>query len=268
MLGTDSHTPNAGGLGCLAIGVGGADAVDAMTDTPWELKSPNLIGVELKGSLSGWASPKDVILSLAGQLTVRGGTGSIIEYYGPGVQSLSATGLGTICNMGAEVGATTSTFPYSERMRDYLVATGRENVAKGADAAAAKGFLQADKGVEYDTHVSIDLSSLEPHLNGPFTPDLSTPLSKFKDLVQKEGWKDEISATLIGSCTNSSYEDMGRVADIARQAKEHGLMSKTSFMVTPGSELINATVERDGLTVRIDPGACPPSSWLICAIVG
>ncbi|GAA5897620.1 uncharacterized protein JCM6883_006756 [Sporobolomyces salmoneus] len=247
MLGCDSHTPNAGGLGAIAIGVGGADAVDAMTATPWELKAPKLIGVELKGQLSGWCSAKDVVLEVVGRLSVRGGTGSILEYYGEGVERMGATGLATIANMGAEMGATTTTFPYTENMQSYLEATNRSPVAQAANEAAAQGFLSADKGAEYDQHITIDLSTLEPKLNGPFTPDLSTPLSKFAGLVQEKGWKDELSAALIGSCTNSSYEDMSRVASIARQAKAKGLTVKSSFMVTPGSELINATIERDGL---------------------
>jgi len=252
MLGTDSHTPNAGGLGAIAIGVGGADAVDAMTATPWELKAPRIIGVELTGQLSGWASPKDLVLHLVGRLTVRGGTGSIIEYYGPGAETLSATGMGTICNMGAEVGATTSLFPYSAKMKTYLQATGRDGVAKEADRAASIGLLSASQEASYDQHISIDLSAIEPHLNGPFTPDLSTPLSKFASLVKEKGWKDEISAGLIGSCTNSSYEDMGRVVSIAKQAQEKGLKMKTSFMATPGSELINATISRDGYTQTLE----------------
>ncbi|GAA98776.1 uncharacterized protein L969DRAFT_18393 [Mixia osmundae IAM 14324] len=253
MLGTDSHTPNAGGLGAIAIGVGGADAVDAMTDTPWELKAPKVIGVELKGKLNGWATPKDLILNIVGQLTVRGGTGHIIEYYGEGVENQSATGLATICNMGAEMGATTSLFPYTSSMRAYLHATGRGPVADAADQAQGKAqLLQADAGASYDQHVSVDLNTLEPHLNGPFTPDLSTPLSKFADVVKANGWKDEISASLIGSCTNSSYEDMSRVASIARQAADKGLRAKTPFMVTPGSELVNATIERDGLKAQLE----------------
>ena len=234
MLGCDSHTPNAGGLGAIAIGVGGADAVDAMTATPWELKAPKLIGVELKGQLNGWCSAKDVVLEVVGQLSVRGGTGAILEYYGEGVESMGATGLATIANMGAEMGATTTTFPYTKNMAAYLKATNRSPVAQAADEAHAQGFLSADKGAEYDQHLTIDLSTLEPKLNGPFTPDLSTPLSKFKGLVEEKGWKDELSAALIGSCTNSSYEDMSRVASIARQAKSKGLKVKSSFMVTPG----------------------------------
>ncbi|GAA6015965.1 hypothetical protein JCM8202_005360 [Rhodotorula sphaerocarpa] len=252
MLGCDSHTPNAGGLGSIAIGVGGADAVDAMTATPWELKAPKLIGVELKGELSGWCSAKDVILEVVGRLSVRGGTGSIIEYYGEGVERMGATGLATIANMGAEMGATTSTFPYSDNMRRYLHATNRGPVADGADRAHKAGFLSPDAGCEYDQHISIDLSTLEPKLNGPFTPDLSTPISRFGELVREQGWKDELSAALIGSCTNSSYEDMTRAASIARQAQAKGLSVKSEFMVTPGSELINATIERDGVKADLE----------------
>ncbi|KZT74787.1 aconitate hydratase [Daedalea quercina L-15889] len=248
MLGTDSHTPNAGGLGMLAIGVGGADAVDAMTGTPWELKAPQVVGIHLTGSLSGWATPKDLILHLAGKLTVRGGTGRILEYFGPGVFNQSCTGLATVANMGAEVGATTSTFPYTPNMRSYLVATGRAPVAHAADAAASKGFLSADEGAEYDEVIEINLSELEPTINGPFTPDLATPLSKFGDFVKEQGWKDELSAGLIGSCTNSSYEDMTSVADLARQAKAAGLKVKVPFLCTPGSEQIRATMERDQVT--------------------
>ncbi|ORY21158.1 putative aconitate hydratase [Naematelia encephala] len=247
MLGTDSHTPNAGGLGMLAIGVGGADAVDALTDTPWELKAPLITGVKLTGELQGWATPKDLILHLAGKLTVRGGTGRIIEYFGPGVSAQSCTGLATIANMGAEVGATTSTFPYSDNMRSYLHATGRGPVAQAADEAAQSGFLSADEGAEYDEVIEINLSELEPHLNGPFTPDLATPLSSFGSFLQTNDYPTTLSSALIGSCTNSSYEDMSRVASIARQAKEAGLTSKVPFLVTPGSELIRATIERDGL---------------------
>ncbi|KAF9480036.1 aconitate hydratase [Pholiota conissans] len=248
MLGTDSHTPNAGGLGMLAIGVGGADAVDAMTGTPWELKAPNVIGIHLTGKLSGWATPKDLILHLAGKLTVRGGTGSILEYYGTGVAAQSCTGLATIANMGAEVGATTSTFPYSSNMREYLKATGRSAVASAADKAAAQGFLDADEGAEYDDVIEINLSNIEPTINGPFTPDLATPISKFGNFIKEQGWKDEFSAGLIGSCTNSSYADMTSVADLARQAKAAGLTTKVPFLCTPGSEQIRATIERDEIT--------------------
>ncbi|KAG2117819.1 aconitate hydratase [Suillus discolor] len=252
MLGTDSHTPNAGGLGLLAIGVGGADAVDAMTGTPWELKAPQVVGIHLTGKLSGWATPKDLILHLAGKLTVRGGTGRILEYFGPGVANQSCTGLATVANMGAEVGATTSTFPYTENMRAYLNATGRAPVARAADQAASMGFLNADEGAEYDEVIEINLSELEPTINGPFTPDLATPLSKFGSFVKEQGWKDELSAGLIGSCTNSSYEDMTRVADLAKQAKAAGLVTKVPFLCTPGSEQIRATMERDGITSTLE----------------
>ncbi|KZT06799.1 aconitate hydratase [Laetiporus sulphureus 93-53] len=248
MLGTDSHTPNAGGLGMLAIGVGGADAVDAMTGTPWELKAPQIVGIHLTGKLSGWATPKDLILHLAGKLTVRGGTGRILEYFGPGVFNQSCTGLATVANMGAEVGATTSTFPYTPNMHAYLHATGRAPVARAADKAAAGGFLAADEGAEYDEVIEINLSELEPSINGPFTPDLATPLSKFGSFIKGQGWKDELSAGLIGSCTNSSYEDMTSVADLAKQAKAAGLSVKVPFLCTPGSEQIRATMERDQVT--------------------
>ncbi|KAI0067907.1 aconitate hydratase [Artomyces pyxidatus] len=248
MLGTDSHTPNAGGLGMLAIGVGGADAVDAMTGTPWELKAPHIVGIHLTGQLNAWATPKDLILHLAGRLTVKGGTGRILEYFGPGVFSQSCTGLATVANMGAEVGATTSTFPYTPSMRAYLHATGRGPVAHAADSAASHGFLSADAEAEYDELIEINLSDIEPTINGPFTPDLATPLSKFGSFVQEQGWKDEISAGLIGSCTNSSYEDMTRVADLASQAKAAGLTSKIPFLCTPGSEQIRATMQRDKVT--------------------
>ncbi|CAE6394976.1 unnamed protein product [Rhizoctonia solani] len=248
MLGTDSHTPNAGGLGTVAIGVGGADAVDAMTDTPWELKAPLVTGIHLTGKMGEWSTPKDLILHLAGKLTVRGGTGRILEYFGPGVHAQSCTGLATTANMGAEVGATTTVFPYTESMRAYLHATGRGPVANAADQAAQAGYLAADEGAEYDDIIEIDLSRLEPTINGPFTPDLATPLSQFGAFVKKNGWKDELSAGLIGSCTNSSYEDMSRVTSIARQAKAAGLKAVVPFLCTPGSEQIRATIERDGLT--------------------
>ncbi|KAH9049482.1 aconitate hydratase [Lactarius hengduanensis] len=256
MLGTDSHTPNAGGLGMLAIGVGGADAVDAMTGTPWELKAPQITGIHVTGKLNDWATPKDLILYLAGKLTVKGGTGRILEYFGPGIFNQSCTGLATIANMGAEVGATTSTFPYTPSMQAYLHATRRGPVARAADEAAAKGFLSADAGAEYDELIEIDLSKIEPTINGPFTPDLATPLSKFASFVQENGWEDRLSASLIGSCTNSSYEDMTRVADLARQAKAAGLSSQVPFLCTPGSEQIRATMERDKVTeVLEDVGA-------------
>lgn len=249
MLGTDSHTPNAGGLGAIAIGVGGADAVDALVDAPWELKAPKILGVKLEGQLSGWASPKDVILNLAGQLTVRGGTGYIIEYHGSGVDSLSCTGMATICNMGAEVGATTSLFPFSERMIPYLEATHRGSIALQAKTIAfspsAHNLLRADEGAQYDDVITIDLSSLEPHVNGPFTPDLSTPLSKFAEAVKVNKWPESVSAGLIGSCTNSSYQDMRRAEDLVKQASSAGLRPAVDFFITPGSEQIRATLDRD-----------------------
>ncbi|KZT19858.1 aconitate hydratase [Neolentinus lepideus HHB14362 ss-1] len=244
MIGTDSHTPNAGGLNMLAIGVGGADAVDVMADLPWELKCPKVIGVNLTGKMSGWTTPKDVILKVAGILTVKGGTGAIVEYKGPGVESLSCTGMATVCNMGAEIGATTSVFPFNHRMVDYLNATRRPEIAKYAQRFAPN--LQADEGAEYDEHVEIDLSELEPHINGPFTPDLATPVSKFKEAVQQNGWPDELKVALIGSCTNSSYEDMSRAASIAKEAADHGLSTKSKFTITPGSEQVRATIDRDG----------------------
>ncbi|KAH9811876.1 mitochondrial aconitate hydratase [Melampsora americana] len=244
MIGTDSHTPNAGGLGMIAVGVGGADAVDVMADLPWELKCPKVIGVKLTGKISGWTTPKDVILKVAGVLTVKGGTGAIVEYFGPGVESLSATGMGTICNMGAEIGATTSMFPYNNRMADYLKATKRANIAKYAEQF--KYNLQGDEGAEYDQVIEINLSELEPHVNGPYTPDLATPLSAFAKTVKEKGWPAEVKVALIGSCTNSSYEDMSRSASIAQEALDHGLTVKSKYTVTPGSEQIRATIERDG----------------------
>lgn len=248
MLGTDSHTPNAGGLGAIAIGVGGADAVDALTGTPWELKAPKVLGVKLTGQLSGWSSPKDVITYLAGILTVRGGTGYIVEYFGEGVKSLSCTGMATICNMGAEIGATTSTFPYQEAHRRYLIQTNRAPIAEAADVASKQfNFLSADEGAEYDKVIEINLNDLEPHVNGPFTPDLSTPISQFGETAAKEGWPSTVSAGLIGSCTNSSYQDMSRAVSIIRQAESVGLKPKIPFFVTPGSEQIRATIEKDGL---------------------
>lgn len=251
MIGTDSHTPNAGGLGMIAIGVGGADAVDVMAGMPWELQWPKLIGVKLTGKLSGWTSPKDVILKLAGILTVKGGTGAIVEYFGDGCNSLSATGKGTICNMGAEIGATTSVFPYDDKMADYLRATARAEVALAADAV--REHLRADDEVMekpeayYDQVIHIDLDTLEPHINGPFTPDRAFPISEFAAAVRENGWPEELRVGLIGSCTNSSYEDMSRVAEIARYAAEHGLKAKSEFTITPGSEQVRATIERDGL---------------------
>jgi len=246
MVGTDSHTPNAGGLGGLCIGVGGADAVDVMADIPWELKCPKVIGVNLTGSLSGWTSPKDVILKVAGILTVKGGTGAIVEYTGPGVDSISCTGMGTICNMGAEIGATTSVFPFNKRMEDYLDATGRSDIAAEAKAVKEQ-LLTPDEGCHYDQVIDIDLSTLEPHVNGPFTPDLATPIGSLGEAAKANGWPLEVKDGLIGSCTNSSYEDMGRVASIMKQAIAKGLKSKGTFYITPGSEQIRATIERDGL---------------------
>ncbi|KAI9773456.1 MAG: Aconitate hydratase mitochondrial [Geoglossum simile] len=244
MIGTDSHTPNAGGLGMCAIGVGGADAVDVMANLPWELKAPKVIGVRLSGELSGWTSPKDIILKVAGILTVKGGTGAIIEYHGPGVSSLSSTGMGTICNMGAEIGATTSVFPFNDSMYNYLAATKRAAIGDFSRAYAKE--LHEDEGAEYDELIEINLSELEPHINGPFTPDLATPISKFKEAVEANKWPSELKVGLIGSCTNSSYEDMSRAASIARDALNHGLKAKSMFTVTPGSEQIRATIERDG----------------------
>ncbi|RBR04552.1 uncharacterized protein FIESC28_11547 [Fusarium coffeatum] len=256
MLGTDSHSPNAGGLSTITIGVGGADAVEALVGAPWELKAPKVLGVHLVGKLSNWASPKDVILRLAGHLTVRGGTGSIIEYFGEGVDSLSATGMATICNMGAEVGATTSIFPYTQASARYLDSTRRSQANKNIEALEsfasnssdpdARWQFKADEGAEYDDLITIDLSTLEPHINGPFTPDLATPLSKFKEVVKEQEWPQVLSAGLIGSCTNSSYEDMTRVESLLKDAKQAGLKPAADFYITPGSEQIRATLERDG----------------------
>lgn len=246
MIGTDSHTPNGGGLGGLCIGVGGADAVDVMANIPWELKCPKVIGVNLTGKISGWTSPKDIILKVADILTVKGGTGAIVEYYGAGVESISCTGMATICNMGAEIGATTSTFPYNKRMADYLGATGRASIASEANKYE-KSVLSADPGAKYDEVIEINLDTLEPHVNGPFTPDLAHPISKLGANSKKNGYPMDIRVGLIGSCTNSSYEDMGRCASIAKNAMKHGLKSKIPFNVTPGSEQIRATIERDGI---------------------
>lgn len=249
MLGTDSHTPNAGGLGAIAIGVGGADAVDAMVDAPWELKAPRILGVKLEGQLSGWATPKDVIMKLAGILTVRGGTGFVLEYFGDAVRTISCTGMATICNMGAEVGATTSIFPFTRSMIAYLESTHRGPVANAAldivSSAESSRLLLADEGASYDDIVTINLSTLEPHINGPFTPDLSTPLSTFKDAVRVNNWPENFGAGLIGSCTNSSYQDMTRAEDLVKQASAAGLTPKSDFFITPGSEQIRATLSRD-----------------------
>jgi len=244
LIGTDSHTPNAGGLGMAAIGVGGADAVDVMAGLPWELKAPKVIGVKLTGKLSGWTAPKDIILKVAGILTVKGGTGAIVEYHGPGTESLSCTGMATICNMGAEIGATTSVFPFNDRMYDYLSATKRQSIGDFSREYAQE--LREDEGAEYDELIEIDLNTLEPHINGPFTPDLATPISKFKEAVKANKWPEELKVGLIGSCTNSSYEDMTRAASIAQDAMDHGIKAKALFTVTPGSEQIRATIERDG----------------------
>ncbi len=249
IIGTDSHTPNAGGLGAIAIGVGGADAVDAMVDAPWELKAPRVLGVKLEGQLSGWATPKDVIMKLAGILTVRGGTGFVIEYFGDGVRTISCTGMATICNMGAEVGATTSIFPFAPSMAPYLHSTHRAPIAQiGLDiasSAAPTNLLGADKDAPYDELITINLSTLEPHINGPFTPDLSTPISKFKDAVKVNNWPETFGAGLIGSCTNSSYQDMTKAENLVKQASAAGLTPKAEFFITPGSEQIRATLSRD-----------------------
>ena len=250
MIGTDSHTVNAGGLGMIAIGVGGADAVDVMADMPWELKFPKLIGVKLTGKLNGWTSPKDIILKVAGILTVKGGTGAIIEYFGEGAISLSATGKGTICNMGAEVGATTSTFGYDESIERYLRATGRDDVAEAANEI--KSSLTGDPEVYqepekyFDQVIEVNLDELEPYLNGPFTPDRATPVSKMREEAEKNGWPLKVEVGLIGSCTNSSYEDISRAASIAQQAKDKNLKVKAGFTITPGSEQVRYTIERDG----------------------
>ena len=250
MIGTDSHTPNAGGLGMIAIGVGGADAVDVMAGMPWELKWPKIIGVKLTGKMNGWTSAKDIILKLSGILTVKGGTGAIVEYFGEGVSSVSCTGKGTICNMGAEIGATTSVFPFDERMAAYLRITDRADVAALAESNADE--LCTDKDVlkdpdkYYDQVIEINLSELEPHLNGPFTPDKAWPISQMKKAVKRNNYPDNIKVALIGSCTNSSYEDIDRATSIAKQALEKGLKAKSQFTITPGSEQVRATIERDG----------------------
>jgi aconitate hydratase len=250
MIGTDSHTVNAGGLGMIAIGVGGADACDVMAGLPWELKMPKLIGVKLTGKLSGWTAPKDVILKVAGILTVKGGTGAVVEYFGEGATSMSCTGKGTICNMGAEIGATTSTFGYDESMSRYLKATGREEIAAAADAIAAHltgdAEVYANPEAYFDQVIEIDLNTLEPHLNGPFTPDLATPISQMKAAAAANGWPTKIEVGLIGSCTNSSYEDISRAVSLAQQVTDKGLKLKAEFNINPGSEQIRYTIERDG----------------------
>ncbi|MBC7949120.1 MAG: aconitate hydratase [Chitinophagaceae bacterium] len=250
MIGTDSHTPNAGGLGMVAIGVGGADAVDVMAGLPWELKMPKLIGIKLTGKMSGWTSCKDVILWVAGQLTVKGGTGAIVEYFGPGADSMSATGKGTVCNMGAEIGATCSLFAYDEKMSAYLKATGREEVAALADGI--RDHLRPDPEVYadpikyYDQVLELNLDTLEPYVNGPFTPDLATPVSKLAAAVKENNWPAKLEVALIGSCTNSSYEDISRSASIVEDAVSQGLKANSEFTITPGSELVRFTIERDG----------------------
>ena len=269
MIGTDSHTVNAGGLGMVAIGVGGADAVDVMADMAWELKFPKLIGVKLTGKLNGWTAPKDVILKVAGILTVKGGTGAIIEYFGDGAESMSCTGKGTICNMGAEVGATTSTFGYDESMERYLRATGRDDVADAANEVkehlTADPEVYADPENYFDQVIEIDLSTLTPHLNGPFTPDLATPVSEMSKVAKKNGWPLQVEWGLIGSCTNSSYEDLARAASIAKQAVDKKLVTKAEFGINPGSEQVRYTAERDGLlsifedlNAKIFTNACGP----------
>lgn len=256
MIGTDSHTPNAGGLAMVAIGVGGADAVDVMAGLPWELKMPKLIGVKLTGRMSGWTSAKDIILKVAGILTVKGGTGAIVEYFGEGADSLSATGKGTICNMGAEIGATCSLFAYDNKMSAYLKATGREEVAALADGI--RDYLRPDKevysdpGKYYDQVIEISLHELEPHVNGPFTPDLAWPISKFAEAVKANNWPERLEVALIGSCTNSSYEDISRSASLAKQAINKKLKTKAEFTITPGSEQVRYTIEKDGFLKTFD----------------
>ncbi|RPI41142.1 MAG: aconitate hydratase, partial [Bacteroidetes bacterium] len=251
MIGTDSHTVNAGGLGMVAIGVGGADAVDVMAGMPWELRFPKLIGVKLTGRLNGWTSAKDVILKVAGILTVKGGTGKILEYFGDGAMSISCTGKGTICNMGAEIGATTSLFGFDRKMKEYLEATGRSEVAEEAEKIGVHltgdPEVYADPEKYFDEVIEINLSTLEPHINGPFSPDLAWPISKFADAVKQNGYPRELEVGLIGSCTNSSYEDITRAASVARQALDKSLKVKSEFTVTPGSEMVRYTIDRDGL---------------------
>ncbi len=269
MIGTDSHTVNAGGLGMIAIGVGGADACDVMSGLAWELKFPKLIGVKLTGKLNGWTSPKDVILKVAGILTVKGGTGAIVEYFGEGAIAMSCTGKGTIANMGAEIGATTSTFGYDDSMSRYLKSTGRADVAALADGVkqhlTADAEVYADPAKYFDQLIEINLSELEPHLNGPFTPDLATPISKMKEAALANGWPTKIEVGLIGSCTNSSYEDISRSVSLAKQASEKGLKPKAEFTITPGSEQVRYTIERDGfidvfnkIGAKVFANACGP----------
>ncbi len=269
MIGTDSHTVNAGGLGMVAIGVGGADACDVMAGLAWELKFPKLIGVKLTGKLNGWTAPKDVILKVAGILTVKGGTGCIVEYFGEGATSMSCTGKGTICNMGAEIGATTSTFGYDDSMARYLQSTGRAEIATMADGIrehlTGDSEVYANPELYFDQVIEIDLDTLEPYLNGPFTPDLATPISQMKELAEKNGWPTKIEVGLIGSCTNSSYEDISRAASLARQISAKGLKAKAEYTVTPGSELVRYTIERDGFIAdfeaiggKVFANACGP----------
>jgi aconitate hydratase len=269
MIGTDSHTVNAGGLGMLAIGVGGADACDVMAGLAWELKWPKLIGIKLTGKLNGWTAPKDVILKVAGILTVKGGTGAIVEYFGEGATSMSCTGKGTICNMGAEIGATTSTFGYDASMSRYLTSTGRADVAALADAVAehltADAEVYANPSNYFDQVIEIDLNTLEPHLNGPFTPDLATPISKMKEVAAANGWPTKVEVGLIGSCTNSSYEDISRAVSLAKQVAQKGLTTKAEYMITPGSEQVRYTIERDGfldvfsqIGAKVFANACGP----------
>lgn len=256
MIGTDSHTPNAGGLGMVAIGVGGADAVDVMAGLPWELKMPKVIGVKLTGKMSGWTSAKDVILWVAGQLTVKGGTGAIVEYFGEGADSMSATGKGTVCNMGAEIGATCSLFAYDQKMSDYLRATGREEVASLADSIREHlrpdPEVYADPSKYYDQVLELDLHTLEPYVNGPFTPDLATPISQMAAAVKENGWPEKLEVALIGSCTNSSYEDISRSASIVKDAVSKGIKTVSEFTITPGSEQVRFTIERDGFIKQFE----------------
>ena len=256
MIGTDSHTVNAGGLGMIAIGVGGADACDVMAGLPWELKMPKLIGIKLTGKLNGWTAPKDVILKVAGILTVKGGTGAVVEYFGEGAVNMSCTGKGTICNMGAEIGATTSTFGYDESMSRYLKATGREEIASMADQIkenlTGDAEVYADPSKYFDEVIEINLNELEPHLNGPFTPDLATPISKMKEMAAANNWPTKIEVGLIGSCTNSSYEDISRAVSLAKQVDEKGLKLNAAFTITPGSELVRYTIEKDGFLETFD----------------
>ena len=269
MIGTDSHTVNAGGLGMIAIGVGGADACDVMAGLPWELKWPKLIGIKLTGKLSGWTAPKDVILKVAGILTVKGGTGAIVEYFGEGANAMSCTGKGTICNMGAEIGATTSTFGYDDSMERYLRATGREAIANAANGVRehlnADAEVYANPSAYFDEIIEINLSELEPHLNGPFTPDLATPISKMKEVAAANGWPTKIEVGLIGSCTNSSYEDISRAVSLAKQVSQKNLKTKAEYLITPGSEQVRFTIERDGfldvfeqIGAKVFANACGP----------